>query len=286
VNKKPRITIAFTRYAEPDWLVRETIDSLSRQQRVHADILFLDQQDDPEMRAYHEGQSTEQLNFEYFVIPAIGSSYARNQAIKLSNHEIILFTDSDAIPEPTWAFHMQKSLERDNVGLVGSKVVPIWHKKPLFLARSPMLRRKYGMLELGESEIPCEKLWSVSLGMHRVRLGDNAYFDEGLGRSDGNLLGGEDTELCWRVVQMGLSTVYNGAAVLRHQVLPERISYKWLMKRIYYGGFDRAISPRETLRPSPQGRVFMDYVAYFATLPAMTLGYLKGRQVLAAKRRR
>lgn len=281
-----RIDIAFTRFAEPNWLVRDTIDGLSRQENIKADIFFLDQREDSEMRTDVEDLSTDDLRFHYVRIKAVGSSYARNQAIKLSNHEIILFTDSDAIPEPTWAFHMQKSLERDNVGLVGSKVVPIWHKKPLFLARSPMLRRKYGMLELGESEIPSEKLWSVSLGMHRVRLGDNAYFDEGLGRSDGNLLGGEDTELCWRVVQMGLSTVYNGAAVLRHQVLPERISYKWLMKRIYYGGFDRAISPRETLRPSPQGRVFMDYVAYFATLPAMTLGYLKGRQVLAAKRRR
>ena len=29
-----RVTIAFTRYAEPNWLIRETIDSLSRQEQI------------------------------------------------------------------------------------------------------------------------------------------------------------------------------------------------------------------------------------------------------------
>lgn len=280
MNKKPRITIAFTRYAEPDWLVHETIDSLSRQQRVHADILFLDQQDDPEMRAYHEGQSTERLNFEYFVIPAIGSSYARNQGLKKSANDIVLFTDPDAIADPLWAHYMLKSFEREKVAVVGSRVIPKWHKRPLFIARSPMIRRIYALLDHGDGEVPSTDLWGVGFGMHRARLGPNAYWDERIGRSGGNLLSGEDIEICLRARKMGLETVYSGAAVVQHQVLPERISYRWVMRRYYYAGIERALT-HGSMEPSTQGRVFMDYVAYVLILPAMLLGYLRGRRILA-----
>ena len=280
VTEQERITIAFTRFAEPNWLVRDTIDGLARQHGVRADVLFLDQQDDAEMRAYCEQVSTDEINFLYTMIPAVGSSYARNQGLKLSRSDIVLFTDPDAIPDPHWAYHMCRSFRRETVGVVGSKVIPKWHKRPLFLARSPMVRRIYAMLELGDEEIPRSDLWGVGFGMHRKRLGANAYWDERIGRSHGNLLSGEDTEICRRANEMGLETIYNGAAVVEHQVLPERISYRWLMRRFYYSGIERALT-RDAMRPSATGRVFMDYVAYFVSLPALLLGYWRGRRMLA-----
>jgi hypothetical protein len=273
-----RITIAFTRYAEPNWLVRDTIDSLSRQENVQADILFLDQQDDAKMRGYLEKLSTDDLRFEYIVIKAIGSSYARNQAIKLSGNDIVLFTDSDAIAAPTWAYHLQRSFRRDIVGVVGSKVIPKWHKKPLFIARSPMIRRIYSILELGDDEFVSLELWGVSFGMHRGRLGPNAYWNERIGRAHGNLLGGEDIDICSRAAEMGLESVYNGAAVVEHQILPERVSYRWVMRRVYYAGLERALV-HNSIKPSAKGRVFMDYLAYALTLPAMLLGYWHGRRM-------
>jgi hypothetical protein len=42
MTEQEQITIAFTRYAEPNWLVRDTIDGLARQQGIRADVLFLD----------------------------------------------------------------------------------------------------------------------------------------------------------------------------------------------------------------------------------------------------
>jgi hypothetical protein len=44
---------------------------------------------------------------------------------------------------------MQSGLRRETVGVVGSEVIPKWHKRPVFLARSPMVRRIYAVLELG-----------------------------------------------------------------------------------------------------------------------------------------
>jgi len=261
--------------------VCETIDGLSRQERVQADVLFLDQQDDAEMRAYHEGKSTGDLKFQYLQIPAVGSSYARNQGLKQSANDIVLFTDPDAIADPLWAYYMRKSFEREKIAVVGSRVIPKWHKRPLFIARSPMVRRIYALLDHGEGELPSTDLWGVGFGMHRGRLGANAYWDERIGRSGGNLLSGEDIEICLRAREMGLETVYNGAAVVQHQVLPERISYRWVMRRYYYAGAERALTAG-SMQPSTQGRVFMDYVAYALTLPAMVLGYWHGRRILHA----
>ena len=78
---------------------------------------------------------------------------------------------------------------------------------------------------------------------------------------------------------MGLKTIYNGAVVVEHQVLPDRISYRWLMRRFYYSGVGRALT-KGAMRPSTTGRVFMDYVAYIFSLPALLLGYWRGRRML------
>jgi hypothetical protein len=66
----------------------------------------------------------------------------------------------------------------------------------------------------------------------------------------------------------------------RPQVLPERISYRWLLRRFYYSGVERALT-KNSMRPSATGRVFMDYVAYVFSLPALWLGYRRGRRMLA-----
>ena len=43
-----KVTIAVTRYDEPNWLVHEALESLARQDDVTAEVLFLDQRHDPD----------------------------------------------------------------------------------------------------------------------------------------------------------------------------------------------------------------------------------------------
>ncbi len=52
------------------------------------------------------------------------------------------------------------------------------------------------------------------------------------------------------------------------------------MRRFYYSGVERALT-KNSMRPSATGRVFMDYVAYVFSLPALWLGYWRGRRMLA-----
>ena len=85
------VTIAFTRYAEPNWLVFDAIRGLAQQRDVQAEVLFLDQKDDAKTKSVLQDASTQSIRFKYIVIPAIGSSYARNQALKMAENDIVLF---------------------------------------------------------------------------------------------------------------------------------------------------------------------------------------------------
>lgn len=271
------LTIIFTRYAEPNWLVRDTIDGLARQREVEADIFFLDQTDDVQMREICGAASTQNLRFNYVVIPMKGLSFARNRGIERSTNDIILYIDSDAIADPCWAYRMQETLLREGVGVAGSKIIPKWHKRPLLVARSEMVLGSYSMLDLGDDELASDRLFGAGFGIHRGRLGPEAYFDEKLGRHPGGLLGGEEIDLCARTRAIGLEVVYNGRAIVEHQVRRERISYRWLMRRFYYSGVERALTSG-TLKPRRRDHKFIDYLAYAVTLPATLLGYWHGRR--------
>ncbi|MDP2396110.1 MAG: hypothetical protein Q8S84_00190 [bacterium] len=64
------VTITATRYKEPNWLFHETIESLSRQKDVVADVLILDQFLTNETKEYCEKLSNENINIKYIVIEA------------------------------------------------------------------------------------------------------------------------------------------------------------------------------------------------------------------------
>jgi glycosyltransferase involved in cell wall biosynthesis len=278
------LTITCTRYTEPAWLVQATLESLARQENVEAVVLFLDQQDDPRLRAWCAAHTKANLRFQYVIIPAQGLSVARNRAIELSPHDLILFIDSDAVADPGWARSLAATLERDRVGIAGCRIVPRWHRRPLLIARSRIVLNSYSMFDLGPGEVATSRVVGAGFGIHRGRLGNEARFHEAFGRRPGGLLGGEENELCTRARACGLDVIYNGNAVVEHQVLPERIAYGWVMRRFYYAGFERALTATG-LQPSPRGRRFWDYVAYALTLPASLLGYWRGRRFAAAARR-
>lgn len=271
------LTITLTRYNEPNWLLWETLESLSHQQDVQAEVLFLDQIEDVETQNYVKKLSSEAIHFDYRTIPAKSLSFARNFAIKHAANDRILFIDSDAIADPSWAFEMGRSLSQNNVAVAGGRIKPKWHKPPLAIARAQVVWEQYSLLDLGEHEIPFHKAVGASFGINRSVLGETAYFDENLGRKGGNLMGGEDTELCDRAAERNLAIMYNGRAVVHHQILPERIRYRWILKRIYFAGLGRAAKGG---RPSPTHKSrLMDYLVLPIILPWYAAGYLRGRKL-------
>jgi glycosyltransferase involved in cell wall biosynthesis len=275
------VTITCTRYAEPDWLVTETLQSLARQAGVDGEVLFLNQRDDPRLREVCATLDSSRLAFRYRVIPATGLSAARNAGLALAANDTVLFIDSDAVAAPAWALELSTTLASARTAVAGGRIVPRWHRPPPVLARARIVLNCYSMLDLGPVERSVQRIVGASFGVQRARLGPDAHFDERLGRRPGGLLGGEEADLCARALARGFDVRYNGRALVEHQVLPERISYRWLMRRFYYAGMERALATG-SFSPSPRDRQFWDYVAYALMLPASLLGYRAGLRVRQA----
>lgn len=266
------VSIAVTRSTESDDLFAEALVSLANQTGLNAEIIVLDQLPSQLMMELCEQLSTSRIGFNYEAIPTGGLSFSRNHAVLRSSHPILLFLDTDAVVHSEWAVALAEGLEYHQAGVVGSRILPRWHRTPLFLTRSCWIREQYSLLDWGSATIPVAKIIGAGFGIHKDRLGSEAYFDEKLGRRDNRLLGGEEIDLCRRAARRGVPVFYVGTAIVEHQILPERIRYAWILKRIYYAGVNRMLAAGG-IQPTHRLSVW-DYVLLPLVMPFYLLGVL------------
>ncbi len=267
------ITISLTRFQEPDWLVWATLESLARQESVKAIVLYLEQSMDSGIESRISDLSGPNVHFVFERIPEISHSYARNYAVKHATTNVILFIDSDAIADPMWAVNLSHSLLAEEAAVSGGRILPKWHETPLAICRSRLVLEQYSLLDLGEENKLVSKIVGAGFGINRELLGDEAYFAAHLGRRKGSLLSGEETDLCARASTLGHRIIYHGRAFIQHQILPERIRYRWILRRFYYAGLGRAKRGGKP-QPSHGALTSWDLVVMPLILPFYLLGYL------------
>lgn len=235
-----KITITTTRYKEPNWLLHETLLSLSKQKKINADILFYDQFLNEETKKYCDDLSNENIKFNYILIEPKWLSFARNQAIRDCKSDILLYIDSDAIADEFWACELSKTFEKGkNIWVTWWKIIPKWHKTPIFLSKADYVYDIYSMLDLWDDMIENKKIVWANFWVNIKLLWKDAYFDENLWRKPWKLLWWEESDLCERIQNKWLEIFYNWKAVVHHQVLTERISILWILKRMYWWWYNR-----------------------------------------------
>lgn len=269
------ITITLTRYAEPNWLLAQTLESLALQKNVIARVLMLDQQNNEETAALCQQLTNENITFHYQTIPAKSLSYARNEAINACETDVLLYIDTDAIAAPNWAEELTQALLLDDTAIAGGKIIPKWHKKPSFIQKSQVVLDQYSMLDLGDNTLEVKRVVGANFGLNIARLGALATFDEALGRREGKLYSGEESKLCHDAINNGLKIYYQGSAVVQHQVLPERIKFSWIATRMYYQGMASA-KRGGAPNPSNKGKYTVwDFLALGTLVPFYLLGFIK-----------
>jgi GT2 family glycosyltransferase len=269
------VTIALTRYKEPDWLLNLTLEAIARQAEVRASVQVLDQSLHQETKEYCSSLSSERIRFEYHVIPSKGCSYARNFAISLCQTDILLWTDPDVVLASDWACSLSQTLVDQKCAVVGGKIIPRWHGIPRWYMRTNVMTDQYSLIDLGQDETETDRIIGGSLGINIRQMGQEACFDENLGRRNGTLLGGVDAEFCERAVQNGFEVYYTGRTVAEHQILRTKMNLFWTARKFYYGGFSRSIRGG---RPSAMNkkRETADYVVLGMFAPFYAAGFLMG----------
>jgi len=269
------ITIALTRYNEPDQLLNLTLESLARQQEVTAKVLVLDQSFQKETKDFCDSLCSENIEFDYQVIPSKGISYARNVAVNLCQTDILLLTDPDMLLASDWAYCLSSTLMDKNCAIVGSKIIPRWHSHPRWYMKSNIMTDQYSLIDLGYAEKETSRIIGGSMGINIKQIRRQAYFNENLGRRKGTLLGGADSEFCERAIQNGFKVYYTGRTVAHHQILESRMNLLWISRKFYYSGFSRAMRGG---RPSAMNkkRGTADYIVLGVFAPFYITGLLIG----------
>lgn len=270
---KPSVTITLTRYAEPDALVRRSLAHALGQTGVDGEVLFVEQKSGSTIEPADFPDAN--LGLRIVRTEPGGLSRARNTALEEARFPKILFLDADALAETDFALRLAEVLSMEKVAIAGARIVPEWTGKAPSLARARAVYDQFSLLDLGEETRPYHRVVGAGFGVDMGKLPDGFRFDEKLGRRDGRLFGGEESDFCRRVSELGFETSYVGAAVVRHVIEPERMKLGWITKRLVYAGHGRA---KLGGSPAPGGKAsWADWLLAPFYLPPYALGWLWGK---------
>ena len=268
-----QLTLTLTRFAESNDLVAEALGRLAAQEGVSGEILFIDQSDDETIEEAAFTNDRWRCRIIRRRMP--GLSAARNLSLREAANDFILFCDADALAAPDWAERLAEALADPNVAIAGSRILPEWRGRPPWLAASRVVRDQFSLFDLGGDTIQSHRVVGAGFGLDRSKAPEEMVFDEDLGRRDGKLFGGEESDLCRRVTVAGAKVVYVGGALIRHVIPVERCRTGWILKRLYYAGYGRSQmggTPNPSRRPG-----LSDWLLVPITLPPYALGWLAGK---------
>ncbi len=269
------VTITLMRYREPDWLVCDTLAGLARQVGIRGEVILFDQNWAPEFAETVTGFSQPHLVFRCVPLEARGIAYARNAFLNATSDDVVLSIDPDAVPEPDWALQLLKAVDAPGVAVAGCRILPHWRGRRPLLALSRVVLDQYSMLDWGSTTRPVERIVSTGYAVRKSVAPGQMYFDTRLGRRDGKLISGEESDFCSRLRQAGAKVVYCGEAVVRHQVLAERLTWQWVWRRLYHAGIGRQQgggAPNPSQKPG-----IWDWLLLPAILPPYAMGWMRAR---------
>jgi glycosyltransferase involved in cell wall biosynthesis len=175
--------------------------------------------------------------------PEVGLSGARNAALAASDRDVVLFVDDDALTPPTWArAHLRAYAGDDRAGTVGGPVGLTWPAgRPGWV--SDEVTMWYSALDKGDVAGPFpgdHGPYGTNMSVRRTAALDAGGYDPRLGRRGGALLSGEEPAMTRRLAAAGWSVLYAPEAAVVQQVLPERLSPRWLLRRGFAQGVSNA----------------------------------------------
>lgn len=160
-----------------------------------------------------------------------GPAAARNRGVEMATGNYVLFVDDDVIPEKNLIHeHMRYHDMHRNSVVIGPMLTPDdFDMLPWVFWEQSMLEKQYRAMEQGDWLPTARQFYTGNASLLRSHLLESGGFDP-------TILRAEDVELAYRLANMGLSFVFNSAAVGFHYA--ERSFNSWLKIPYSYGRND------------------------------------------------
>lgn len=216
------------------------------------DVVVVDNEDAPGAElAFQRAAAALPISARYVRESAKGASNTRNRGIAEATGDIIAFLDDDVVPREDWLREVVGPIMAGRFDGVGGRVLlddavphPSWLRgyQAAYLAA----------YDLGDEEQP------LAVNEDAYLLTANAAFDAAVLRATGGfdpLLGprpeqptvNDDLDICRRVRSVGGSIGYSPNAVVVHDLPPERLTLRYMVRRAYAQGVSDYLVDRERL---------------------------------------
>lgn len=183
----------------------------------------------------------------YIFEPKQGLSAARNRGVSESKGDIIAFLDDDVIVDKCWLKRLEECYQETNADAVGGRAYLIMEKQPPDWL-GPFFRDLLSEVDFGNDRqfLPNGTgLWGLNLSFLSSVLADAGSFDEKLGRTGAQLIGGEETALLEKLAFQKRKIVYEPNAIVGHIIGSERLEWDYFLKLAVDGGKTRYLRERE-----------------------------------------
>jgi mycofactocin glycosyltransferase len=209
-----------------------------------------------------------------------GPAAARNAGLAQVRTPVVVFIDSDCVPDQDWLVPLLGHFDDPLVAAVAPRIVPLAVDPPTALSRYESVRSSLDRggspgLVRPLSRIPYVP--SAALVVRRAVAPDDLF--------DPGLRGGEDVDLVWRLVEAGWDVRYEPSSTVRHDG-PASLG-AWVRRRAFYGSTAGPLARRHPAAMVPlQTSVWTAAVWALAGArkPALAAGALGVSVLVLAKR--
>jgi glycosyltransferase involved in cell wall biosynthesis len=179
--------------------------------------------------------------FRYLFEAKQGKTFALNAGIQHARGEILALTDDDVTVDPLWVAQVYEMFQRYDCAAVGGRIIPVWKcEKPSWIEfDGPFRHPAYGgIVNFDKGDAPC-LLTATAVGAN-MGLRRTIFEKYGAYRTDLNstkdLLRGEDTEYCLRLLHAEERLMYAPQAIVYHPVEEYRTKRSYIQSMAFHYG--------------------------------------------------
>jgi glycosyltransferase involved in cell wall biosynthesis len=216
-----------------------------------------------------------ELILRYVLEERQGLSNARNRGIAVSKHEVITFIDDDVLLSQDFIIEIDKAFKSlPDADIIGGQVILKYPtKKPKWLNEN--LEQYLSKMDYGNEikSIDFQENWLVgaNISFRRKALIKNK-FNPNLGRVGNNLISGEETELCCKILNEGGKAYYYPLISLQHIITPDRIEKQFFKRRFFSGGISTGIAAKINSNTEFRSKACLDILRHFVLMSVSLFG--------------
>lgn len=236
----PEISVIITTFNRPDSLLA-TLQSLKDQEYMDFEVVVVDNAaaagTESVVRAF-ASQASFPVVYEGY--PHGGNGGARNQGVRKSRAELVVFTDDDVSPVPGWlAAYQRRFAEHPEMSAAGGRIRPQWETPPPqwlldYIGTGPYFG-PYALMDQGPELLlgPKVMFFGCNMAFRRSVFALSGFHPELFGT---RTIGDGESGFYEDLMRAGLLLGYVPEAEVRHRIGPGRMRAAYIRRWAWHLG--------------------------------------------------